>query len=798
MKRKGQDIRTFFKKRSVNQRETEEVETQKDSQSVEEETQKVSQSVEVETQKDSQSVEVESQKDSPEPPEDTTSPTGPHDISKHRGDSPSQPIRQGFPRTLQGGAWRSFHVEWYQERQWLEYSHSKDAAYCYPCRHFSLPNVPKSVFTSVDGYCNWKKATFRDSGFCRHAKSEHHVNAMLAWEEDKRRKDNNTSMIVLMEAENRKKITDNQKYIKTLGEILCLTATQNIAQRGHRESSDSENRGNFLEILELVSKHDQSVRTRLEDQAKNAKYTSSHIQNEMISILAGMVRDEIIKEVKESEQFSVIVDETKDIKKKEQMSFVLRYFYNGMVHESFLEFQEAERLDAAGLTEKIIDCLERHGLNYKENLVGQGYDGAAVMSGKHSGVQARIRDVASHAFYVHCSAHCLNLVIVDSVKSVSEAGKFFSLLERLYVFMSGSYAHEKWLKVQQEMFKGEGPRELQRLSDTRWACRYVACRNVMDRLPAIVCVLEDISHEDNPDRAVEARGILHQIDLNFIGCLVVFRKILGESKFLSDMLQSTKIDLTKAVELAETLQQTLREYRSEPSFETVWGEVLDICQSNSIPTSQPTCKRARQVARTLQSSVVTSTLGQHTEPDNKESFRVKVYYSIIDCMIGEMERRFSKINCEIMKGIQAFNPSSPSFLSEEAVLLLANSYGTNSDDVKLELHQVKRLFDRTAKKERPTSLMELLLFLDPIKTVFFELHRLCKIAVVLPVSSASCERSFSTLKLVKNHLRSTMAENRLSSLATLSIESARAKGLDLDEFVRRFAVEHGNRRIVLF
>ena len=84
MKRKGQDIRTFFKKRSVNQRETEEVETQKDSQSVEEETQKVSQSVEVETQKDSQSVEVESQKDSPEPPEDTTSPTGPHGMSQIR------------------------------------------------------------------------------------------------------------------------------------------------------------------------------------------------------------------------------------------------------------------------------------------------------------------------------------------------------------------------------------------------------------------------------------------------------------------------------------------------------------------------------------------------------------------------------------------------------------------------------------------------------------------------------------------------------------------------------------------
>ena len=65
------------------------------------------------------------------------------------------------------------------------------------------------------------------------------------------------------------------------------------------------------------------------------------------------------------------------------------------------------------------------------------------------------------------------------------------------------------------------------------------------------------------------------------------------------------------------------------------------------------------------------------------------------------------MNCQIMKGIQAFNPSSPSFLSEEAVLMLANSYGTNLEDVKLELCQIKKHFERTAKKERPTSLMEL-------------------------------------------------------------------------------------------
>lgn len=47
------------------------------------------------------------------------------------------------------------------------------------------------------------------------------------------------------------------------------------------------------------------------------------------------------------------------------------------------------------------------------------------MSGKCSGVAARIRAEAKHAIYVHCNAHCLNLVIVDAVKAVPEADCFF-------------------------------------------------------------------------------------------------------------------------------------------------------------------------------------------------------------------------------------------------------------------------------------------------------------------------------------------------------------------------------------
>lgn len=59
-----------------------------------------------------------------------------------------------------------------------------------------------------------------------------------------------------------------------------------------------------------------------------------------------------------------MVDETKDLSKKEQMSFVIRYYYNGSVCESFLAFEAAQRLNAAALSQKIIKFLQKHGLHY--------------------------------------------------------------------------------------------------------------------------------------------------------------------------------------------------------------------------------------------------------------------------------------------------------------------------------------------------------------------------------------------------------------------------------------------------
>ena len=103
----------------------------------------------------------------------------------------------------------------------------------------------------------------------------------------------------------------------------------------------------------------------------------------------------------------------------------------------------------------------------------------------------------------------------------------------------------------------------------------------------------------------------------------------------------------------------------------------------------------------------------------------------------------------------------------------------------------------TSGEQIPSNIVELTKIMKPFKEVFHELFRLCKGHIAIPVSTATWERRISTIKLVKNYLKSTMDDVRLSNLGVLSVESRRAKALDFGDFVNRFATNHNNRRIRL-
>lgn len=81
------------------------------------------------------------------------------------------------------------------------------------------------------------------------------------------------------------------------------------------------------------------------------------------------------------------------------MSIVLRYVdvESSTIYERFLSFVHAHAFDAATFCTYILDILQKYGLDRK-HLVSQGYDGASMMSGKHSGLQKRIKDVAPQVY----------------------------------------------------------------------------------------------------------------------------------------------------------------------------------------------------------------------------------------------------------------------------------------------------------------------------------------------------------------------------------------------------------------
>ncbi|XP_073121932.1 uncharacterized protein [Henckelia pumila] len=68
-----------------------------------------------------------------------------------------------------------------------------------------------------------------------------------------------------------------------------------------------------------------------------------------------------------------------------------------------------------------------------------------------------------------------------------------------------------------------------------------------------------------------------------------------------------------------------------------------------------------------------------------------------------------------------------------------------------------------------------------------------RILLIIPVTVASAERSFSKLKLIKNYLRSTMSQDRLNGLAILSIEKNMVANLDYDDLVDNFAQQKARR-----
>ena len=186
----------------------------------------------------------------------------------------------------------------------------------------------------------------------------------------------------------------------------------------------SANRGVFLDLVTYTADLDGAFRDHLE-KYNVVKNISKSMQNDLLSCMLEVYTKEITREIKNSRYVSVQADQTIDISCKSQFVIIVRYVKNFKPVERFFKFVELQDRKADGLTQALKENLDS--LNLESKLIAQAYGGAAVMRGSINGVQVQMKKFFSHAHYVYCHAHQMNLIIKKMAYCNKKLKLFFQI-----------------------------------------------------------------------------------------------------------------------------------------------------------------------------------------------------------------------------------------------------------------------------------------------------------------------------------------------------------------------------------
>ncbi|XP_066962146.1 zinc finger MYM-type protein 1-like [Macrobrachium rosenbergii] len=360
----------------------------------------------------------------------------------------------------------------------------------------------------------------------------------------------------------------NREILDRLISITLYLARQGLPFRGDGEISTSENRGNFLELVEMFSKYDSVVQLHLD-----------------------------------------VIKEKQDILKRPQVSLLSNRTQNDLIKALAISVFNVQSTTGEALEKEVISMLNANNLNI-DDVRGQGYDGAANMSGIYNGLQSRLQRQNPKALYVHCHAHCLNLVLVESAKSSIQFITFSAWWRNcmlLLLTLQNGMLHS-WRS--KSNVSEDRPLELQKLSDTRWACRESALRTMKKVIPALKQFLEEIVQKDPPDTSAgEASILLKSINFEFLVCLEIATPVFQETAYASNALQLKDLDLAASYRIVDGVLQSLRELRNDEKFQEIFTKVKDRAESMAInlPTVIPGQGRRRKMPERYKYSATSAT-----------------------------------------------------------------------------------------------------------------------------------------------------------------------------------------------
>nr|XP_022906870.1 zinc finger MYM-type protein 1-like [Onthophagus taurus] len=259
------------------------------------------------------------------------------------------------------------------------------------------------------------------------------------------------------------------------------------------------------------------------------------------------------------------------------------------IKEHFLGFCPITNTTDDGLTNFLLDYLDKQNIDIQD-MRGQGYDNGANMRGKHNGLQKKILDINSRAFYIPCSSHTLNLIVNDAANSSLEICSFVDLIHEIYVFFSAS--PHRW-----HVFKNECPTlTLKPLSDTRWESRVEAVKVFKYNLPLVYDALYELYSDSTTNASTRntAKSLLTKIkSFKFVCSPLIWYNILTKINIVSKLMQEEHAIISTIITMLSDLESYLMECRTDKIFATILKEAELIAKEMDCDCKSPDANTIR-------------------------------------------------------------------------------------------------------------------------------------------------------------------------------------------------------------
>ncbi|XP_071734993.1 uncharacterized protein [Rutidosis leptorrhynchoides] len=603
---------------------------------------------------------------------------------------PYQPRGQVFPKRMIGNKGRRFCPAWfYKHGNWLEYSVKVDKAFCLCCY------------------------LFRDKSRKQGGSDAFMTEGFHSWNK-------------------------TEKFGAHVGDV------NSFHNQALRKCEDLVRQDQSI----VVTRYKQNY---IDEDEYQMPIPSSQTDANVVDCIPQEVRKSITDEIGEN-VFGLLVDESSDVSNKEHIEVVLRYVDTcGIVKERYLGLVHVVEESASSFKSGIESLLIENGLNM-EKVRGQGYNGTSNMRDEFIDLKALIMKENRSAYYVHCFAHSLELVVVKVAKKHFSVGVFFDMISVLMNVVCASCKHKDMVleslkeKVLEEIGNGEvdnGSELNQELSvirfgDTRVGPHYKTLLHLVDLFPSVIEVLEYVEKEGVNDLSKrQAYGLqIYFKSFDFVFYLHLTLHILGLTDLLSQSLQRKDQDIINTISLVKSTKRQLQKFRDD-GFDSLSKKILSFCEKHDI-----------EILNMKEDYVNPKNRRQKTNITNGHHYEFDCFNIVVDMQIEEFGDRFNEVSSELLICMAALNPvDSFRDFDPSKLLRLTELYPNDFSCVErmtLE-HQLNVYIDNMQEDERFANLNGIAdlarVIVETRKHVSHPLlYRLLTLALILPVATATIQR----------------------------------------------------------